>query len=327
MSDEINAAVERSLTVAGKGRNHGRLGEETAKRYAKSWADAHDWLVSQGLSTVTAWSSETLAQYAGVLLEQGYAVSSVDGRLAAVKAEHRRRGWVVPDGVPAWYVLRGRNSNADDGVKVNTSGLRRAALASALQHLDPGTTVRGARDLCLATLGWDLMARPCDLVNVDVEHVREVDDDQGGEPYLEVRVRGRWLPVEHLHEPVDVCPVEATQMWLSTLEDHAVREGPLFRPVDKGGNVAGSGDPYAGHETAGRLKPDGLGYIWSRIMAAGRYPSSKPRDMRFASSLEAARAGVPVLWILDRAGWSLQGRALERLYAAAREGQEARDGR
>lgn len=316
---DVGAAVDRSLTVAGRGRRGGRLDEMTVKKYGRYWTDAQAWLRSVGLSTVTAWSSETLAQYAGVLLtEHGYAVSTVDNRLSGVKAEHRRRGWPVPDGVAAWYVLRAAKSTAIDPLKVNTPRPRRADLAEAAAHLDPATAA-GARDLCLATLGWDLMAGVRDLMRLDLRDVvPEVGPD--GEDLLMVRLGDRWMRVEHLHEPVDVCPVEATQAWIRVLGVHAVTDGPLFRGVDKGGNIAGSPDPYAGHQTAERLTGGGLQRIWTTIAVRGNLPRSTPRDLRLASSLEAAAAGVPVEWILRRGGWSMKSNVRDRLEAAARAG-------
>jgi hypothetical protein len=314
---DIGALVDRSLTVVGRGRkNAGRLEARTLKQYRRSWNEAQKWLTSVGLSTVTAWSSETLAQYAGVLLENGYAVSTVDHRLAGVKAEHRKRGWPVPDGVAAWYVLRGAKNTALSGVKVNTPRPRRAALADAAAHLDP-LRPAGARDLCLATLGWDLMAQVKSLVDIDLADVRTLVDEHG-EMSLSVRVDGRWLPVVHLHEPVDVCPVEATQAWIGTLYTHGVHHGPLFRGVDKGGNIAGEpAGKYAGHPTALRLTARGVQRIWSTIVVKGQMPPSTPRDLRFASSLEAAAAGVPLRWILNRGGWSPTGHVRARLEDAA----------
>lgn len=308
---DISKRVELALTVQGKGRNHGRLAPKTARQYGKYWGDAQSWLTSVGLSTVTAWSSETLAQYAGVLLEDGYAVSTVDSRLTAIKAGHRNRGWPVPDGVAAWFVLRGGNPTANDPVKVSTRRPRRADLADALANLNPETAA-GARDICLGALGWDLMARVTDLRGVDLADV--VVTDEGT---LSVRLAGRWLPVEHLHEPVDVCPVEATLAWIGWLRGDLVTEGPLFRGVDKGGNIAGTGGPYAGHREALRLTQQGLQLIWNRLAVQGGLPSATARDLRLASSLEAAAAGVPLAWIFDRGGWSPRGPVLARLFAAA----------
>lgn len=324
VSDETARAVERSLTVAGRGHEAGgRFNDKTSRRYAAYWRDAHGWLTSLGRSTVTPWSSETLAHYAGVLLEQGYATRTVDGRLAAVKAEHRKRGWPVPDGVAAWFVLRGANLTADEGVKVNTPRSRRASLADAVRHLEASGTSE-ARDLCWVTLGWDLMARIVDLVAMNIADVQETAQGEG----LRVRIGGRWMLVEHLHEPVEVCPVEATLSWLTVLHEHGATSGALFRPVDKGGNIGGTADPWAGPGSPERLSEGGLQWAWNRLVSQGQLGASTARDLRLASAMEAAEAGVAIPWILDRGGWKLNSsRVLPKLFAAAAAGQAARDAR
>ena len=321
MDADVSKLVERSLTVVGYGRlDGGRLTEQTLVRYGRYWTDAQDWLTSLGLSTVTPWSSETLAHYAGVLLEHGYATGTVDVRLSAIRAGHRRRGWPVPDGVAAWYVLRGAKDTAQEGSKVNTSRSRRGPLASAAAHLD-ATSEAGARDLCWATLGWDLMARTADLVKLDISDVRPTEFG------LLVRLRGRWMEVEHIHEPVQVCPVESTLAWLETLHRHQAYAGALFRPVDKGGNIGGTFDPYCGRGSPERLSEGGLAWAWGRLIAQGGLPESTPRDLRLASAMEAATAGVPVAWIIERGGWSWGNRSIiDRLLAAAEMGAQDRDG-
>lgn len=315
---DLGRRLDAALTVAGRGRAAGgRLEEETQREYARAWAEAERWVRSLQ-PTVMPWSSETLAQYAVVLLEQGYAKSTVSGRLAAVKAKHRERGEPVPDGVAAWYVLRGANDTADPGGKVNNPRPRRAALAQIAAELDPGRA-QAARDLCLVTLGWDTHARVRELVAINVGDVVVVPEDAG----LNVRLsaRGRTLGVAHLHEPVDVCPVEATEAWLGHLRAAGVRSGPLFRAVDKGDNIAGTG-PHAGQKAVDdRLSESGVRRIWAKLVARAGLPrGSTPADLRMASALDAARNGVPLREIVERGGWSpSNGEVLERLMRAAEE--------
>jgi integrase len=310
--------VDASLTALGRGRGDGgRLREKTRRAYAKAWAAAEAWVRSEHL-TVMPWSSETLARYAAVLLEQGYAKATVDGRLSAVKAKHRERGEPVPDGVAAWYVLRGADDTAADPVMVNNPRPRRAALAAIAAELDPATAA-GARDLAMVTLGWDLLARTVDLVALDIGDVLDAADGDG----LVVRLGDRWLPVDHVHDPVDVCPVEPTLAWLGHLRQAGAMSGPLFRAVDKGGNIAGCG-PHASppSSTGHRLADRSVRHIWTRLVVKGRWPrSATMRDLRTAAAVEAARNGVPVLDILARGGWSRgSGRVVAMLVAAAAEG-------
>ncbi len=312
--EKLGLLAEAALTVPGRGRGEGgRLDPATQRKYARAWVDAELWVRSVQ-SKPMPWSSETLAQYARTLLEQGYAKSTVDGRLAAVKAKHRERGSTVPDGVAAWYVLRGADHIPSAELMVNTPHPRRGALAAISAKLDV-TRAQAARDLCLITLGWDVHGRVSELVALDMDSVVESDDR------LLVTIGGRRLWVEHLHEPVDVCPVEAWQAWMSHLRAAGALPGPLFRAVDRGDNIAGcgihAGPPAADH----RLSDSGVRRIWHKLVVKGRLPrASSASDLRVASALDAARNGVPVGEIMARGGWSLQGRVLAKLIRAAEEG-------
>ena len=117
---DLARRVEAAVTVAARGRGEGgQLHPKTRKRHARAWAEADAWLRAEHWSLVAKpWTSETLALYAVVLLERGYAKSTTDGRLSAIRAGHRLRGWPVPDGVAAWYVLRGANDSARGRGKV-----------------------------------------------------------------------------------------------------------------------------------------------------------------------------------------------------------------
>lgn len=318
---DLARRVEAAVTVAARGRGEGgQLHPKTRKRHARAWAEADAWLRAEHWSLVAKpWTSETLALYAVVLLERGYAKSTTDGRLSAIRAGHRLRGWPVPDGVAAWYVLRGANDTARGRGKVNTSVPRRAALAQIAAELDPREN-QGARDLCLASLGWDLHAKVSDLVGLDMGDVTALPDGLG----LRVSCGGRLLKVEHLHEPVDVCPVEATQAWLECLRRAGAQPGPLFRAVDKGGNIAGCG-PHAGPPAQDdRLHPSGVRRIWARLVARAGLPrTSTPSDLRLASALDAARNGVPLPEIVARGGWSPgNGDILVKLMAAVEDGAQ-----
>jgi integrase len=319
---ELTRRIEAAVTVAARGRGEGgRLHPSTRKRHARAWSDGSAWLRAQYPSAANnPWSSETLALYAVDLLERGYAKSTVDGRLSAIKAGHRQRGLPVPDGVAAWFVLRGANDTARSRAKVNSPRPRRGALADIAAELDAREN-QGARDLCLATLGWDVHAKVSELVRMDIGDVMEQPDGVG----LRVQVGGRWLKVLHTHEPVDVCPVEPTLAWLGCLRAAGARSGPLFRAVDKGGNIAGCG-PHAGPPSGveDRLHESAVRRIWARLVARSGLPrTSTPHDLRMGSALDAARNGVPLADIIARGGWSpSNGEILVKLMRAAEEASE-----
>lgn len=306
VDERLAARLEASATVLGYGRTGGRLDPATRKKYARLWAEAEEWVRAQGglRSVSTPWTSELLAEYAAHLLERGYAKSTVEGRLSAVRVKHRERGLPVPDGVAAWFVLRGAKITAPEGSKVNTPRPRRAALEQLCRTLD-ARRPREARDLCLTTLGWDLHAGVRELVSVNIADVKPDPEGLG----MRVRVPDRgdvWWPVDHDHDPVDVCPVEAMQVWMEHLYRAGAVDGPLFRPVDKGGNISGTA-PVAGKVSAtDRLTEGGVQRVWRKLVALGGLPAgSTAGDLRMASALDAVRNGVPVLDVMRRAQWAL----------------------
>jgi integrase len=323
-SIDLEQRFEASLTVKGRGRGEGgRLDPATVRVYAKYWREADEWARATGLyASATPWTSEVLALYARYLLERGYAKATADARLTGVRAGHRVRGWPVPDGVAAWYVLRAANLTPEEGSKVNISPPRRALLEAVARPLDPGTSA-GARDLCILALGWDLHAGVRDLVSLDLRDVQLTED--GYRVRMERR-GGVWLEVRHNHEPLDVCPVEATAAWLGTLYRYGAVDGPLFRGVDKGGNIAGLG-PWGGSAARGwRLSESGVSQVWARLLVQSTVRGRTPRDLRMASALDSARTGTPIPEVLARGGWRPGNAAvLQRLVEAAAAGQEHRD--
>jgi len=321
------ARLAAGVTVLGYGRTGGKLDPRTRKKYARSWSEASEWeRRERPLRPVSMpWTSELLAEYAVWLLERGYAKSTVDGRLSAVRVKHRERGWPVPDGVAAWYVLRGEDDTALDGVKVNSPRPRRAALQQLARNLDPARP-KDARDLCLVTLGWDLHAGVREIVSLNVADVKP---DPDGDRML-VRIPARadvWWPVDHDHDPVDVCPIEATQSWMGHLYAAGVVEGPLFRPVDKGDNISGT-RPIAGHVSAtDRLTERGVQRVWRRLApTAGLDSFSRVGDLRWASAVDAVRNGEPMTAVLRRGGWKESGPALLKLMTLVEVSDDGCDG-
>lgn len=315
-NEQISARVERAQNVAGKARDAaGRLDPATVRKYRRAWKQYEGWRRECGLTVVTTpTTSETLAVYAAELLEQGYAKATVDGRLSAIKAIHRERGWPVPDGVAAWYVLRGGEHTPRSPVRGRTPPDRRGVVAAA-QACVGLPEVAAVRDRCVVTLWWALLAREKDLVAVDIEDVAHTGMG------LRVRLAGRWLDVDHDHEPVQACPVCATEHWLRVLAGQGAAGGPLLRSVDKGQNIGGCGPKAGPVGVDGRLNVRGLQRVWARLnarMATAGFPAVEPRDVRIAAAVAAVQAGADVADVMRRGGWSPQTlNVVRRLLTAA----------
>lgn len=294
--DIAGRRLDRAVTVVGHAPSgDGRLARQTMKRYRRWQAEADNWRLHSGLAM--PWTSDTLATYAAHLLQQGYARKTAELRLAAVKALHRERGEPVPDGVAAWYVLRGADDTRISVRREDPVPARRAALSAVARVCDLGRAA-GARDLCLVTLAWDLLLGEYALVALDIADVR---DEESG---LSVRVRGQWRPVAHDHDPPEICPVEAAGLWLAVLAESGARAGPLFRSIDKAGNIAGCAPKAGPSGPGGRLTATGLEGIWKRILVRAGLPPSTPRVLKLGGAADDVAAGDSVAAVLARGGWS-----------------------
>lgn len=314
-----SARLDRSLTVAGRGRStDGRLDPKTILKYGKAYGEWELYWRSLGRTPMPA-TSEQLAEYAGMLLEQGYAVSTAEGALSAVKAKHRERGAPVPDGVAAWFVLRGAELTAPGDGKVNNRVARRAELVAIAAVCDVSTPA-GARDLCLATLMRALLARESELVALDVE------DIEWAGPGMVVRMAGERFPVGHVHEPgeEDVCTVCATQRWVGVLAAAGGRGGPLLRSVDRRQLIAGCDEHKIGSSgEGGRLTVRGLRKVWSRLVVRSGVPVMTPRAVRIGAAADELAAGRPLPEVLRAGRWSVNNAsAMRRIVQEAYAGTD-----
>lgn len=96
-------------------------------------------------------------------------------------------------------------------------------------------SVAGVRDRALILIGWALFLRRSELVAIDREHVRFMDDrvlimlERGK---TDQENKGNLLALPRLNGPA--CPVIALETWLQL---SGITEGPIFRRVLRGGTV------------------------------------------------------------------------------------------
>lgn len=295
---QTSAALDRSLTVSGRARNaDGRLDPATLTSYQRSREIFVQWRREQKVSRPLPCTSEDLAEYAAAMLQRGYASSTIRGHLSAVNAWHRERGEPVPDGVPAWFVLRAADLTTTDTPEVNSRPLGRGALLDAARACDLDR-VAGVRDLCLLTLAWDLYAGESELVGLDIEDLTFAEDG------MTVRVADGWIAVGHDHEPELVCPWHAARRWVRVLAEAGATSGPLLRPVDKAGNIGGCGRKCGPSAPGGRLRVRGLRRVWARLVARAGLPPCTPRSLRLSGAVDDLVAGDDLVAVLRRGRWS-----------------------
>jgi len=211
------------------------ISASTKRAYATAWSDFEHWCVDNDLDCLPA-SEMTIGTY---LADRAatLAVSSLNTRLTAIKRAHRLKDHPLNTTNPAIRdVFAGikREKGTAQAVKapILVEKLRQAV--NALPD-----TVRGKRDNALLLLGFSAALRRSELVALDVADLdftdeglkltlrRRKTDQEGAGTVIGV------LPGQH-HQ---TCPVSAIASWL---ERAKITDGPVFRPVTKGGKVVAS---------------------------------------------------------------------------------------
>lgn len=281
------ALVTRALTIGG----YVRAGEvalrpSTRKEYGRMYGAFRDWCGSVALRAMPA-TPETLAEYALYLsTQQGYTRGTVESAVTAVRYFHAVQGEPVPSGLPAWYVLRGVDSTPR-GVGVKARSARRVVIDALLAECHGGGPA-GVRDTALVLLTYQALLTPPQLVALD--WARVTDDG------VVFRVGERTLALAHDAHTDDGCAPCAVLAWQDVLTAAGAAGGPLFRHVDKGGNIGGL------RPTAGVLSPDGrmnhrsVHKVLDRLRrSAAGIPATEratSRAIRLAGLGQAARRGA-----------------------------------
>jgi site-specific recombinase XerD len=203
----------------------------TRRAYGTDYRLFCQWCESRALSPLPA-SPETVAAYLAHGAENGCRASTIARRCAAIRYAHKLAGHVSP--------------TASESVKATVRGIRRS-LGTAPARKAPATAdlilamvsgagagPKGLRDRALVLLGFAGAFRRSELVALDVSDLQETEcglvvtirrskTDQEGQGRTVAIVRGSVA-----------CPVQAVRIWLDAAK---IDEGPLFRPVAKGGKI------------------------------------------------------------------------------------------
>lgn len=250
MTDPQNTTTpnRRALSVVGSGSNAlGRQAEHearakymakakaasTRRAYAHAWREFSAWCAERQAPAMPA-SPVTVAGYLTALAESGQRVATIDSKRAGVSFAHRAVRQVDP--------------TKDEEVRLVMAGIRRE-LGRAPKKKAPVTLAElramvgavrsdmaGRRDRALLLVGFAGAFRRSELVGLDVADLRFTADgvtvtvarsktDQEGQGLVKV------IPAL---ADVALCPVRALQAWLDAA---AIQSGPVFRAVDRWGNV------------------------------------------------------------------------------------------
>ena len=203
----------------------------TRKAYWKDFEIFGVWCQERGLDVLPA-SAESVAAYLAFEARRGTKPSTIGRRCAAIRYVHSIGGHAIP--------------TADERVKAVVRGIRRAH-GVAPRRMSPATSecviamaprpdgsLVALRDRALLLLGFAGAFRRSELVALDVADIEEVAEG------LRVTIRRGKTDQEARGAVIAIvrgkiaCPVAALTAWLDAAE---ITEGPLFRPIRRGGHV------------------------------------------------------------------------------------------
>lgn len=220
--------MERAHAYALKSR-----ADNTLDAYRSAWNDFETFCADHQSEALPA-APETICAYLA-LLAQAQKIATIHVKLAAIRYAHRTKGLLDP--------------THDDRVRLVLEGIKRtlltrptpksAVLREELVALLAGLLddLRGRRDRALLLLGFAGALRRSELVALQIEDVqfahrkmtvliRRSKTDQSGS--------GTVLTIPQIAD-VNLCPVRALRNWLHFA---GLRTGPVFRAIDRWGNVA-----------------------------------------------------------------------------------------
>jgi integrase len=205
----------------------------THRAYASDWAHFSAWTDQHGLASLPA-APETVALYVTSLVST-HRPSTITRRLAAIAVHHRRAGMGPPTSAPGVReVMKGIRRSLTVAQR-EAAPARIGEIRRMVAHLPDDRA--GARDRALLLVGFAGAMRRSELVGLDLTDliprdegvavtIRTSKTDQEGQ--------GRQVAIPTGRD-ADTCPVTAVRSWI---ERAAIETGPLFRGIDRHGNVS-----------------------------------------------------------------------------------------
>jgi site-specific recombinase XerD len=326
---DIGIALQTLVSEAQEHIENSRA-ENTRRAYRSDWEDFTVWCRHQGLSPLPA-SPETVALYL-TDCAKGLKPSTLQRRMASISQAHAAAGHTESPIKSALVRSVWRGIRRDKGVAPQGKAPALTAdIRVMVNHLPQGKLL-GIRDRALLLLGFAGAMRRSELVGLDVEDVLETEEglvvtirrsktDQEG--------MGRKIGIPYGSHP-PTCPVRTLRAWKSAAalalakqerkaegkarnapenNSHIYKEGeppfegdiapltgPLFRAVDRHGNVSRE-----------RLSDQSVARVVKRALkAAGRDAEAVAKfaghSLRAGLATSAAMAGASERSIQDQTG-------------------------
>lgn len=239
--------------------------DATHGAYAQDWARWTEWCAETGRDPGVPADPFAVVAYVTALADAGSPPSTILRRLSGLGYEHRRRGHDSPARHPAVSeVMSGiRNVAADGGHRTRQAAPLDTATVRLLVE-DMPTGLAGARDRAMLLLGYGLGLRSREIVRLSVRDITDIGaggvevfiaqskTDQGGAGVTLALPRS---PRE------STCPARAVLAWIEAAQ---LTDGPLFRNIDRHGNLVPPGLDSRGRHRGDRMARESVGRIIHR---------------------------------------------------------------
>lgn len=223
----------------------------TRRKYDSGWSAFASWCAEFGFPAGPPTPVEVVALYLAQMGRDELAISTMDGRLAAIRDRHLEVGLLPPTDDPRLRRIRdgvrrvrGRPTGGVDAIGLPLLAAMLATLPAGPAPVpdallaDRRAHLAALRDRCLLTVGYLAALRREELAGLPVDHLElrpeglrllvarsKTDQDATGR-----RIDLPWAP----ERVTWLCPVRATLAWL----DAAGRRPHLYRPGrDRTGSV------------------------------------------------------------------------------------------
>jgi site-specific recombinase XerD len=217
------------------------IADNTKRAYASDFRQFSAWCSSAGVSSLPA-TPETVAAYFSSMADMGRKASTIDRARAAVRMAHEAAGCADPTSEKhVRLTLKGirRQIGVAKAKKAPTLANDIKAMVGALPE-----GIKGIRDKALLLVGFAGAFRRSELAGITMDCVEETSE---GVKILLPRSKtdqdgaGRYVGIKRGVNP-STCPVRALKAWIETA---GIADGPVFRRVDRHGNIKESITPQA----------------------------------------------------------------------------------
>lgn len=235
-SGDVPARTGRDALLDDSAKRGARAERENTRRaYRRGWEHFLEFCEAEDLRPLPA-DPKTAQAFVEWLAQEGYALPTIDIRLAAIKNWHEK----AEEPSPTEYrrVRKARENVRKTEESDREPNRKEPVLMEHLRQMTFDTSeLSELRDRAVLFVGFAGGFRRSELVGL---HVRDVTEADGGAVYRIRKSKTTDKP-ETLQVPdavpgLEPTPNDALREWLTAA---GIESGPLFRMVDRWGNVRG----------------------------------------------------------------------------------------